>query len=117
MRRFEHYEPGDLVLIRNTALEMNVTQFKTKDRYLGPFEIVKRTTRGNYVVKELDGTIRAAPFAAFRVIPYISRTHDIMRDKQNDKAHKTLEGADHNALIDRDENLSEDSDAVGQSVE
>jgi hypothetical protein len=65
------YKEGDLVLVRNTHLEMTVTKFKTDPRYIGPYEIVRRTPRGNYVSKELDGTIHAQPYAAFRIITYI----------------------------------------------
>ncbi|KIY61311.1 hypothetical protein CYLTODRAFT_334581, partial [Cylindrobasidium torrendii FP15055 ss-10] len=76
LQRFKHkvqhhiYNEGQLVLVRNSALEMHITQFKATDRYSGPYEIVKRTTRNNYVLKEMDGTVRAMPVAAFRVIPY-----------------------------------------------
>jgi hypothetical protein len=37
----------------------------------GGSEIVRRTPRENYVLKELDGTIHAQPYAAFRIITYI----------------------------------------------
>ena len=96
MKRFEHklqfeqYNPGDLVLVRNTALEMHITQFKTTDRYMGPFIIKKRTTKGNYVLQELDGTVRATPVAAFRILPYISRTNNVNQDLKFDKARKSL---------------------------
>ncbi|KAF9030068.1 hypothetical protein BDZ89DRAFT_949982 [Hymenopellis radicata] len=62
LRRFQHkiqletYEPGNLVLVRNSAVEMNLNQFKTTDRYKGPYQIIKRTTRGNYVLAEMNNT-------------------------------------------------------------
>jgi hypothetical protein len=55
----------------NICLEMTVTKFKTDPHYIGPYEIVRRTARGNYVLKELDGTIHAQPYATFRIITYI----------------------------------------------
>jgi hypothetical protein len=65
------YKERDLVLVRNTRLEMTVTKFKTDPHYIGPYEIVRRTPRGNYVSKELDRTIHVQPYAAFRIITYI----------------------------------------------
>jgi hypothetical protein len=50
---------------------MTVTKFKTNPRYIGPYEIVRRTPRGSYVLKELDGIIHAQPYAVFRIITYI----------------------------------------------
>jgi hypothetical protein len=52
-------------------LEITVTKFKTDPCYIEPYEIVRRTPRGNYVLKELDGTIHAQPYAAFRIIPWL----------------------------------------------
>lgn len=78
-RRFHHklqkksYNKGDLVLIRNSRLEATVSKFKTEPRYLGPYQVVERTTRGNYTLQELDGTLHAEKYAGFRLIPYISR--------------------------------------------
>ena len=46
---------------------------KTKPRYLGPYEVCRRTQGGSYVLKELDGTILRQGVAAFRLLPYVSR--------------------------------------------
>ena len=46
---------------------------KSKPRYLGPYEVVRRTQGGSYVLKEMDGTISARGVAAFRLIPYYAR--------------------------------------------
>ena len=77
------YPSGSLVLVRNTRLEMTINQFKTQPRYLGPYEVVRQTDRGNYVLKELDGTEHATPYAAFRLISYISRRDPILRIVEN----------------------------------
>jgi hypothetical protein len=53
---------------------------KHKPRYLGPYEVFKRTIKGNYRLKELDGTPLNYTYAAFRVLPYISHYHTFMRD-------------------------------------
>jgi transposase InsO family protein len=78
------HKPGDLVLARNTAVEMSHDR-KHKPRYLGPYEVVKRTTRGNYQLKELDGTPLIHIYAAFRVLPYISRNHAFMLNNQEEE--------------------------------
>ena len=48
---------------------------KTKPRYLGPYEVVRRTMGGSYVLQELDGTTLIEGAAAFRLLPYVS-CHD-----------------------------------------
>jgi transposase InsO family protein len=77
-RRYQHrlwtgeHQPGDLVLVRNSRVEKELDR-KTKPRYLGPFEVVRRTAGGSYVLKELDGTISKRGVAAFRLLPYHAR--------------------------------------------
>ena len=69
----ETYPPGTLVLIRNTAIEKELNR-KTKPCYLGPYEVVRQTSKGAYVVQKLDGTVCRYSIAAFRVVPYIKRS-------------------------------------------
>jgi transposase InsO family protein len=71
MRR-EIYKKGELVLLRNSEQEMRLNR-KTKPRYLGPYEVCRKTKGGSYVLKELDGTILHEGAAAYRLLPYISR--------------------------------------------
>jgi transposase InsO family protein len=77
-RRFQRrlwrseYQPGDLVLVRNSRVEKELDR-KTKPRYIGPFEVIRRTKGGSYVLKELDGTLSRRGIAAFRLLPYHSR--------------------------------------------
>ena len=66
------FKRGDLVLIRNTAIEKSLNR-KMRARYLGPLIIVARNRGGAYIVCELDGTVHDRPIAAFRVIPYFAR--------------------------------------------
>jgi hypothetical protein len=63
---------GDLVLIRNTAIEKALNR-KMRPRYLGPLIVVSRNYGGAYVICELDGSVLHRPIAAFRVIPYLAR--------------------------------------------
>jgi transposase InsO family protein len=68
----EDYEPGELVLMRNSAIESSLDR-KAKARYLGPFIVERRTETGAYVLQELDGTTLASHVAAYRLGPYIAR--------------------------------------------
>ena len=77
------YQPGDLVLVRNTAVEKELNK-KTKPRYLGPFEVDRRTKGGSYVLKEMDGTILRQGIAAFRLYPYISRDSPLLNMLNDD---------------------------------
>jgi len=100
------HKPGDLVLARNTAVESSHDR-KHKPRYLGPYEVVKRTTRGNYQLKELDGTPLIHIYAAFRVMPYISRHHAFMLNNQEEEISE--EETD-DKESDTDSESSEDSE-------
>jgi len=74
----DNYKKGELVLVYNSRLESTLNKFKVDPRYLGPFEVERRTSRGNYVLKNLDGTIHAEPYAAFRLYSYINRNNPIL---------------------------------------
>jgi hypothetical protein len=70
-KRIKNYKfkKGDLVLVRNSAVEMEMNR-KTKNRYLGPYRIIRKTEKGSYVLEELDGTPMRKGVAGFRLIPY-----------------------------------------------
>ncbi len=69
----DEYKPGELVLVQNSRLEMTVNRFKTDPRYLGPYEVVRKTAGGAYKLQELDGAIFDKSIAAFQLLPYVTR--------------------------------------------
>ena len=76
------YAPGTLVLVRNNAIEKSHNR-KHKPRYLGPYQIVRQTRNGSYVIEELDGSVSRHAIAANRIIPYISRSDVQLRSLQH----------------------------------
>ena len=74
----EGFKPGELVLLRNNTVEDSVsTHRKVTDRYMGPYEIIRKRQGGSYELAELSGAPLRTSVAAFRLIPYIRRS-DLM---------------------------------------
>ncbi|EKM49148.1 uncharacterized protein PHACADRAFT_107402 [Phanerochaete carnosa HHB-10118-sp] len=70
----ENYSPGTLVLVRNTAIEKSLNR-KMSPKYDGPYQVIRQRQGGSYLLAELDGTPRKQAIAAFRIVPYISRSN------------------------------------------
>lgn len=66
------YKEGALVLVRNKANEV-VLGGKHQPRYLGPYEVLRRTKGGSYVLRQLDGPVLRQGVGAFRLYPYLAR--------------------------------------------
>ena len=71
---------------------------KSKQQYLGPYQVEKRTMAGNYRLKELDGTSLKLKYGARRLIPFISRNHHFMREQLT----KDTDDSDSDSLSDSD---------------
>ena len=108
-----NFKRGDLVLLRNTAIEKSLNR-KMRPRYLGPFVVLSCNRGGAYIVSEIDGTVLDRPIAAFRVAPYLARSHiDISWLDDSDKFDITTarlrameasnsQGDDDPAILDTD---------------
>jgi hypothetical protein len=83
----EEYAKGELVLVRNVGIEMAVSsQRKTDDQYFGPYEVARKNKGGAYILRELDGSLfKNNPTAAFRLLPYIMRSHWFMQENWMDE--------------------------------
>ena len=66
-----NFKAGDLVLIRNTAIE-KALNWKMRPRYVRPMVVISRNKGGAYIICDLDGMLGHAPIAAFRVVPYLA---------------------------------------------
>jgi hypothetical protein len=83
IRQFKHqfentikvtlFKPGDLVLVRNSALETDLGR-KTKLHYVGPMVVIRRTHNGSYRLAKLDGAVSKLCYAAFHLVPYHARS-------------------------------------------
>jgi hypothetical protein len=96
--------------VRNSRLEVTVTKFKTEPRYLGPYEVVRRTPGGSYVLKELDGSEHADRYAAFRLLPYIKRSDKFLQDSYLSNGSDS-DNHESNNENDSDHNTEEDSES------
>jgi hypothetical protein len=99
------YKQGELVLVRNVGIEMEVgSRKKTDDKYFGPYEVVWRNAGGAYILRELDGTLfRRNPTAAFRLLPYITRNHWSMRNNLLEEDLDDTDSEDDDEMLDESE--------------
>jgi hypothetical protein len=67
------FEPGRLVLVRNSSLDKGLKN-KYKPRYLGPFVVIRKNQGGAYKLAEMDGAVSKLRFSAERLMPYFLRS-------------------------------------------
>lgn len=106
---------GDLVLVRNTAIEKALNR-KMRARYFGPLVFISRNRGGALLLCELDGTLLDRPTAAFRVVPYFARKKIVLPDLERfiDVPIARLRELEDSTFIDPDDilgPLDEDNDS------
>ena len=102
---------GDLVLVRNTAIEKALNR-KMRPRYLGPLIVISRNRGGAYILAELDGSVFDRPIAAFRVIPYFARRKIDLPPLDNllDISRQRLTELENTDNTELDDNSPDDTD-------
>ena len=106
------YQPGDLVLIRNNPIENSVSiERKTADKYMGPYQVQRRTQGGSYALAEMDGTPLQHHVAAFRLIPYVKRQDLDSWANQKGNDSNTEERSDQECTSDGDQDLPSSSNS------
>ena len=102
------FVPGDLVLVRNTAIESSLDK-KMKPRYMGPMIVVSVNKGGSYILAEMNGAVWQQKVAKFRVIPYFAREkieipEGIMAiiDADESELEKIREQPDEEAILEKD---------------
>ena len=107
------FKLGDLVLIRNTAIEKALNR-KMRARYLGPLIVISKNKGGAYILAELDGSVFDRPIAAFRVIPYFARTSLNLPslDELLDISKERLTRMEESESADPEDELDEEEDLL-----
>jgi hypothetical protein len=107
------FKLGDLVLIRNTAIEKALNR-KMRARYLGPLIVISKNKGGAYILAELDGSVFDRPIAAFRVIPYFARTSLNLPslDELIDISKERLTRMEESESADPEDELDEEEDLL-----
>ena len=114
--QWKKFVEGTLVLVRNVHLEKTVSiARKTKDRYMGPYKVVRQTKGGAYILEELDGTVLRTSIAAFQLIPYFLREngniqippYHIIKDTER---QRTAKGVDPKDLVSTSEEEETDDE-------
>jgi hypothetical protein len=111
MRRTD-YNPGDLVLLRNSAILLSHNR-KSKPRYFGPFEVVRKTRGGSYVLCEMNGAGHRRSVNATRLLPYYAREEALITDLRNEGSDQDSQNnptSNEELEEDREDEESEDEE-------
>ena len=108
-----NFSRGDLVLVRNTAIEKALNR-KMRARYIGPLIVISHNKGGAYIICELNGSVFDRPVAAFRVIPYFTRKSLLLPDldKFIDIPRARLQEMENSTAIDPDVDQIDDIDST-----
>ena len=108
----ENLDPGTLVIMRNSAKDKSLDR-KYSPRYLGPYEVVRRTKGGSYVLKELDGAVMRQGVAAQRLLPYLSRDDARLNQLalEHDEDSQTSDTEEEEVIDDPSSPTSSESDS------
>jgi hypothetical protein len=98
------FKPGKMVMAWNSHIEKSWDK-KSQQHYLGPFEVVRKTKGGSYVLKELSGVIHQQGYAASRLLPYFIQSDQLLH-------HLGTSGSDD---VEEQSEEEEESDEVGQA--
>jgi len=97
------FQAGDLVLVRNTAVEDSLNS-RNQDRWNGPMIVIRRTKGGSYIICEMNGAVLQHKVGKFRVVPFYQR-YKISIGKKIEKLIDTSK-----ELLDKMEDEEEGSD-------
>jgi len=104
------FEPGDLVLVRNTAIEDSMNR-RNKDRWEGPMIVVRRTKGGSYIICGMNGAVLQNKVGRFRVSPFYQR-HKLTLSKKIedliDVSSKRLDEMENEEADEEDEYTGKD---------
>ncbi len=111
-----NFKLGDLVLMRNTAIEKALNR-KMRPRYLGPLIVISCNRGGAYILAELDGSLFDRPTATFRLIPYFyrSKINLFPLEELLDASHQRLEELRNSTIVDPDDLFDDIEDEVQNS--
>ena len=84
-------QPGELVLVYNKKLESQ-WGLLFKNRWNGPYKIVKQVNQGPYIIEELDGTEIRAKIAAAHVKRFYPRGKTLEEKEESNQEEEEEEG-------------------------
>ena len=112
----DSFAPGTLVLVRNTTIEKSMNR-KPKNRYNGPYVVVKRTQGGSYILQEVDGATCRVGVAAFRIIPYIARDEKALQKLGKAKSLARIDEAESdNEAVQHTPRMEDEDDSDDESL-
>ncbi|KNZ81366.1 hypothetical protein J132_01059 [Termitomyces sp. J132] len=94
-----NFKTGDLVLMRNTRIEVTHNK-KMKPCYLGPLVVISCNRGGAYIICELDGSVLHCPIATFCLVPYFAREHITVPSNAFDIDPSQLRELEQTELVD-----------------